>query len=206
MMVLMYKLLLTSAGFENPKIGKEFLKLINDNPSITKVLFIPTASRTEDELYYVEKSKKELLAVGIKEENIIIYNLDYRISNEALDEINVVYICGGNTFYLLHKIREAKFDIVLTELIQSGIIYVGASAGSLLVGPNINIPDYSDSNDIGISDYTGLNITNTVIVPHYSEEQKERIEEAKQKTKYPVIPLTDSQALLIIDENITIIE
>lgn len=202
----MYKLLLTSAGFENPKIGKEFLKLINNNPSTTKVLFIPTASRTEDELYYVEKSRNELLAVGIKEENITTYNLDYRISNKVLDELSVVYVCGGNTFYLLHKIREAKFDIVLTKLIQSGITYVGASAGSLLVGPNINIPDYSDSNDISISDYTGLNITNTVIVPHYSEEQKERIEEAKQKTKYPVIPLTDSQALLIIDENITIIE
>jgi len=202
----MYKLLLTSAGFENPKIGKEFLKLINNNPSITKVLFIPTASRTESELYYVEKSRKELLSVGIKEENIITYNLDYIISNEALDEISVVYVCGGNTFYLLHKIRESNFDIVLTKLIQSGITYVGASAGSLVVGPNINIPDYSDSNDISISDFNGLNITDTVIVPHYSEEQKERIEESKQNTKYPIIPLTDGQALLIINENVTIIE
>jgi peptidase E len=48
---LMYKLLLTSAGFENAKIGKEFLRLINNNPATTKVLFIPTASRTEEELY-----------------------------------------------------------------------------------------------------------------------------------------------------------
>lgn len=202
----MYKLLLTSAGFENPKVGNEFLKLINNNPSIVKVLFIPTASRTEDELYYVEESRKELLDVGIKEENIIIYNLDYTISNDVLDEISVVYVCGGNTFYLLNKIREVKFDSVLNKLMQNGVLYVGASAGSLVVGPNINIPDYSDTNDICISDFNGLNITDIVVVPHYLEKQKERIDEAKKITKYPIVPLTDSQALLIIDGNMTIIE
>lgn len=202
----MCKLLLTSAGFENPKIGKEFLKLINNNPSTTKILFIPTASRTEEELYYVEKSKEELLEVGIKEENIIIYNLDSTISNETLNEISVVYVCGGNTFYLLYRIREAKFEILLTKLIQHGILYVGVSAGSLLVGPNINIPDYSDSNDISISDFNGLNITNIVVVPHYSEEQKEIIKEAKQNTKYSIMPLTDRQALLIVGDDKTIIE
>ncbi|MCB2291549.1 Type 1 glutamine amidotransferase-like domain-containing protein [Clostridium sp. CS001] len=202
----MYKLLLTSAGFENPKVGNEFLKLINNNPSIVKVLFIPTASRTEDELYYVEESRKELLDVGIKEENIIIYNLDYTISNDVLDKISVVYVCGGNTFYLLNKIREVKFDSVLNKLMQSGVIYVGASAGSLVVGPNINIPDYSDSNDICISDFNGLNITDIVVVPHYSDRQKEIIDEAKKNTKYPIVPLTDSQALLIMHGNITIIE
>lgn len=68
--------------------------MINNNPSITKILFIPTASRTEEELYYVEKSKEELLAVGIKEENIIIYNLDSTIPDEILNEISVVYVCG----------------------------------------------------------------------------------------------------------------
>jgi peptidase E len=205
-MILVHKLLLTSAGFENPRIGKEFLKLIDNEPSITKVLFIPTASRTEDELFYVEKSRQELLAVGIKEENILVYNLDYRISYEVLDEISVIYVCGGNTFYLLHKIKEVGFDAVLARLIQNGILYVGASAGSLLACPNINIPDRSDSNDIGINDFNGLNFTDTVIVPHYSNEQRERIEEAKQKTKYPLIPLTDNQALLIINGEIRVIE
>lgn len=40
----MKKLLLTSAGFLNPKIGDEFLKLLSKNPKDIKVLFIPTAS------------------------------------------------------------------------------------------------------------------------------------------------------------------
>lgn len=202
----MSRLLLTSAGFENPKIGMEFLKLINNDPSNVKVLFIPTAATSEEALFCVEKSRKELLSVGIKNENIITYNLDYMISYEALKEIGVVYVCGGNTFYLLHKIRESKFDITLKNLIKNGIIYVGASAGSLLAGPNINIPDRSEGNDIGISDFTGLNITDVVIKPHYSEEYKEKIEQVKQKTKYLITTLTDSQALLIIDEDMTVIE
>lgn len=76
----------------------------------------------------------------------------------------------------------------------------------MLAGPNINIPDYSDSNDIGISDFNGLNITNIVVIPHYSEEQKEIIKEARQKTKYSIMHLTDRQALLIVGDDKTIIE
>lgn len=75
-----------------------------------------------------------------------------------------------------------------------------------ILGLYINIPDYSDLNDIGISDFNGLNITNIVVVPHYLEEQKEIIKEARQKTKYSIIHLTDRQALLIVGDDKTIIE
>ncbi len=37
----MKKLLLTSAGFENPKIGKLFLELINKSASETKIILFP---------------------------------------------------------------------------------------------------------------------------------------------------------------------
>lgn len=202
----MKKLLLTSAGFENPKVGSEFLKLINNSPSTTKVLFIPTASRTEEELFYVNKSREELLKVGIKEENIIVYNLDYIISKAELTQINVVYICGGNTFYLLHRIREVSFDSILDKLIQAGVVYVGASAGSLVTGPDINIPDYLASNDICLKAFNGLNYTDKIIIPHYSEEAAEMVERTKASTNHPVITLTDKQALLVIDEKEVIIE
>ena len=39
----MKKLLLTSAGFENPKIGEEFLKSVNKPVSEIKIIFVPTA-------------------------------------------------------------------------------------------------------------------------------------------------------------------
>lgn len=202
----MSKILLTSAGFENPIVGNEFLNLVNKTPSTIKVLFIPTASRAEEELYYVEKSKEELLSIGIEEKNIITFNLDYDLSEEELNKIDVIYVCGGNTFYLLHRVRETKFDKVIMDFISSGKVYVGVSAGSVLAGPNINIRNLYKDNDIGIEDFQGLNITDIIVIPHYTEEEKEKIEQIKEDTKYEIITLTDNQALLIIDEDIKVIE
>jgi len=44
------------------------LELVNKPVSEIKVLFIPTASRTKEELIYVEKSRQELLDSGILKE------------------------------------------------------------------------------------------------------------------------------------------
>lgn len=202
----MSKILLTSAGFENPIVGNEFLNLVNKTPSIIKVLFIPTASRTEEELYYVKKSKEELLSFGIEEKNIITFNLDYDLSKEELNRFDAIYVCGGNTFYLLHRVRETKFDKVIMDFVSSGKVYVGVSAGSLLAGPNIKIKDLYKDNDIGIKDFRGLNLTNITVIPHYTEEAKEKIEQIKEDIKYEIITLTDNQALLIIDEDIKVVE
>ncbi len=111
----MKKLLLTSAGFENIKIGEKFLELVNKSVSEIKVLFIPTASRSKGQLFYVEKSKQELLDLDILKNNIINFNLDKELSREELGTFDAIYICGGNTFYLLHKIRESKFDEIIKK-------------------------------------------------------------------------------------------
>jgi dipeptidase E len=199
------KMLLTSAGFENPKIGKEFLRLINKPTSEIKILFIPTASRTKNELLYIEKSKKEILGLGIKKENINIYNLDRKISNEELNKINAIYVCGGNTFYLLHKIKESGFGKKIKEMIMKGIVYCGASAGSILVSPDIGISGI-EKNDIGIKDLTGLNLTDKIISPHYAKEDEEIVRKFEKDTGRKITRLTDTQALLIEGDEIKILE
>ena len=203
------KLLLTSAGFKNPKIGKEFLRLINKPISKIKILFIPTAARTDEELHYVELAKKELIDLGIKKENIHIYNLDREISDNELKEINSIYVCGGNTFYLLHKVRESKFNEKIKEIINKGVVYCGASAGSILVCPDIEIAygdGEGDKNDIGLKDFTGLSLTNHIISPHYIDEEEKVISEYEEETGNKITRLTDKQALLVEGNEERIVE
>src|SRR3989339_786796 len=61
----MKKLLLTSTGFANENIINQFNKLIDKPISQIKILFVPTAARSQEELKYVEESKKELFEIGI---------------------------------------------------------------------------------------------------------------------------------------------
>ncbi len=194
----MRKLLLTSAGFDNPKLGEKFLELIGKDPKEIKVLFIPIAARTDEEKHYTNESKKELLDLGIKD--IIEYNLEGDIPKE----FDAIYVCGGNTFYLLHKIRETGFDKKLIGFIDQGKVYVGVSAGSIIMGPLIGIAAPFDQNEIGLKDLTGLNLIDSVITPHYTLEEKEIID--KFEGEHKIIRLTDQQAVLVLGDSIEVIE
>lgn len=199
----MKKLLLTSAGFENPKIAEYFLSLIKKQPQDIKILFIPTASRTLEEISYVNGSRQELLSLGLKKENIIEYISGAALYQEVLDTLDSIYVCGGNTFYLMSVLKKTGFNKKIIELVDKGAVYVGVSAGSIIAGPDIEIagigPD-SDTNDIHLKDLSALNLCNSIIYPHYDPKNKiieKHIKLYEQKTKKKVIRLTNNQALLI---------
>jgi len=200
----MKKLLLTSTGFANENIINQFNKLIDKPISQIKILFVPTAARSQEELKYVEESKKELFELGILKTNLRIINLDKPVLFEEVKNFDMIYVCGGNTFYLLKKIRESGFDKVIKKFVALGKLYFGVSAGSILVCPNIEIAKPFDENDINLTDLTGLNLIDVVVSPHYCLEDKSIIDSFKKKNK--VIPLTDNQALLILGDKIKLIE
>ena len=202
----MTKLLLTSTGLANQNITNQFLQIIDKPVSQIKIIFVPTASRTEEELKYVHESKKELLDLGISENNIKTLNLDMPVSFEEVEDFDVIYVCGGNTFYLLKKVRETGFDKVIIEFAKTDKLYFGVSAGSILVCPNIDIASPFDENDVNLTDLTGLNLTDVIVSPHYKDEEKLIIDDFKKKSQYEVVPLTDEQALLVIDGETKIVE
>jgi len=205
----MTKLLLTSTGLANQNIKNQFLQIIDKPISQVKIIFVPTASRSKEELKYVDKSKKELLDLGIPENNIKTLNLDKHVSFQDVEGFDVIYVCGGNTFYLLKKVRETGFDKVIFEFVKTDKLYLGVSAGSILVNPDISAASTGlepDENDVGLTDLTGLNLTEIIVSPHYCEEEKPIIDKFKKKSQYKVVPLTDSQALLVIGMETKIIE
>ena len=53
---------------------------------------------------------------------------------------------------------------------------------------------------------SGFSFTNTAVFPHFKNELKEEVEEFRKKANYPVIELTDNQALLIIGNEEKILE
>ena len=55
----MKKMLLTSNGLSTPEIREVFHEMTGNDGKNVRVLFIPTASRTEEELVYVRKTYEE---------------------------------------------------------------------------------------------------------------------------------------------------
>lgn len=201
----MTKLILTSTGFASQNISNRFLSLINKPVSKIKVIFVPTAARSEEELKYINEAKKELLDIKIQENNIKTLNLNNPIKYEEIKDYDAMYVCGGNTFYLLKKVRESGFDKAITEFVKKDKLYFGVSAGSIIVCSNIEIASPCDENDVNLKDLKGLNLVDVIVSPHYCEKERQDVEKFKKKSKIPVITLTDSQALLVIDDNKEII-
>lgn len=171
-------LLLTSTSWkENEEIKNEFFVLTNKIPSDIKILFVNTAKKGDYEWGYAKGNIEELKEAGIKEDNIIIVNLDKKIEENDLKNIDIVYVCGGNTFHYLYKIRKIGLDIKIKELVEQGASYFGMSAGGILAGPKIDIAQIcdGDTNDINLQDLKGLQLTNIIILPHYLPTYEDEI-------------------------------
>lgn len=194
------KLLLTSTGLATAKIRTTFLRLVNKPADQIKIIFVPTAaSRTEEEKKYVDQSKQELLNLGINPKNIITISLDQPVTYSAIRAGDVIYVCGGNTFYLLDRIRKTGFEKIIRQFLSAGHLYFGVSAGSIIVGPDISIAIPYDENDVKMIDFLGLRIIDTIIHAHYVSSEREFVTNFQQKIKFQVVPINDKQAFLIID-------
>lgn len=131
------KVLLTSAGFENKRIEETFLALTGKKPEDIKAVFIPAAAIDADAIEVLPKCLHDLLDCGIPKDNIRVYDLHADMSREELMGYDAVYVCGGNTEYLLERINEKGFRNTLLLFIKQGGVYVGVSAGSLAAAGNL---------------------------------------------------------------------
>lgn len=201
------KYLLTSAGLP-PEVSPTLLKILNKSPNEVRVCFIPTAADPEEDKWFLEKDKKRLSELGFS-----ITEIDLKQENEdslrdKLAKFDLIFVEGGNTFYLMKYIRESRFDKIIKEFSDRDIIYIGVSAGSYVAGPDISPAQWKyaeDKNIVGLKDLRGMGLVNFIISPHYRPEHEPIINKNKDSVSCPIIALTDSQAVLVENSNIRFI-
>ncbi|MBI4120452.1 MAG: Type 1 glutamine amidotransferase-like domain-containing protein, partial [Parcubacteria group bacterium] len=164
---------LTSTGISSKNVYDRFKKII-DSKSSKRAVIITTASSGKENNQYSQSALSQLKSVGF---NVIDF---YDFENDGLKDLSqydVVYVCGGNTFKLMKFAREMNFDKEIESLLKRDGIYIGVSAGSLIVGPSIQIANEVDPdvNEIGLTDFNGFNITDLIFFPLYSYECEEVI-------------------------------
>jgi len=200
------KLLLTSTGLTNINVRGKFISLFEKDFSNTKVLFVTSASESPRQEWYVNQSREELLELGIKEENFVEYHDGDKPSKDVLDEIDLIYVCGGNTFHLLEELKKSSLDKDIIEMIKKDIFYIGASAGSIIVTPTIGVAKPWDSNDRELKDLSGFSLINFTLVPHYENKDEETIIGIERELGVEIKRITDDQAVLVLDDGVMIIK
>lgn len=131
------KALLTSAGFDNPELGRLFLRMAGKPAAELRVLFIPTAAIEPDAIDMLPACLNDLRGLGIPDAHIRVCDLHRPVQPGDLDEVDAVYVCGGDTAYLLARVHEAGFDAALRVFLGRDGVYVGVSAGSVIAAQNL---------------------------------------------------------------------
>lgn len=173
------RVLLTSAGLETEEIKEYFVKMTGKNMADVKALFIPTAAIDAEAIEVLPKCMNDLLKCGIPNKNIRVFDLHAGMEPAELQKYDVVYLCGGNTAYLLERINATGFNVTLMEYIRANGMVIGVSAGSILFCNNL-------------ADNLGL--LNTKLDVHCPDG------ETRGKVEYPIkdnVRLTNTCALVI---------
>src|SRR5512145_2405154 len=86
---------------------------------------------------------------------------------DVLRRAALVYVPGGNTFLLNHRLHVSGVMPYLRKKIQAGLPFVGFSAGTVLCGPNILTA--SDMNTVETPHFEGLNLIPFNFFAHYAD-------------------------------------
>jgi len=200
------KLFLTSSCVSE-NLREPFLKFLGKEPKNIKLYFIPTASDVEDEKFYTCKSMDDFSAIGI---NPIWYSLKFKSKEQIAKELadaDVIWINGGNTFYLLDVARKTDFMETVDDLVRNkGVMYGGTSAGSILASPTIEAAgwggDGADKNTVELTDLTSFGFVPFTTHVHY-EPEIEKADLLSHKTVTPFYAIPDGCAVEVNNGNIT---
>lgn len=199
------KLFLTSAAH---KVLPTIATMLGRPAKGMKLAFIPTASDPYgDNKPWMDADRAKLIELGF-----LVTDFDLKDKNEAdtraeLSKYDVIFVAGGNTYYLLDYARKSGFLVVAKELAKKGTIYIGSSAGSYLACPTIEASGWkhADRNIVGLKDLRALGLVDFIVVAHYEPDLSEAIEAGKKSTKYPVIVLTDQQMVVVTDDKYEVV-
>ena len=190
-------LLLCSSGrFFTEEAQRLFKKPLKES----KIAYIITAAKGVTDTTYMEERKKRMKELDFDYEEIDIEGQTEEKLSELLYYKDIIFVEGGNTFYLLKATRKSNFDQVLKRCLRRGALYVGASAGSYLVCPTIEMATWKHQDKYdhcGLTNLDALYLVPFLITAHYTDEYKKLIQEKVKDSTYPVKILTDKQALLV---------
>ena len=160
-----------------------------------QVLFIPTAGNVEEYRGYIDMDN----SVCARE-----------TAQAKIFQSKLLYISGGNTFYLLQELKKKELLFLIKEQIADGMVYVGESAGAIITAKDIDYNKIMDDKAVAkeLNDTEALNEADFYVLPHVGEEPFAESAQAILITygdKLNLLPLNNRQAVLVEDEEVKVL-
>ena len=155
------------------------------------VAYLPAGSLSNTWQDLTEKAFRGLALVEtINTELMALPEMEAILRKAAL-----VYIPGGNTYLLNHRLHISKFVDYLRKKVNAGMPLVAFSVGTVLCGPNILTSN--DINMVASPYFTGLDVTPFNFSVHAPQDELSRRAKNNWLTDYHVF--YDNPVLLLAD-------
>ena len=147
-------------------LASKFLPKFFDMKKKHNCLFVGYAD--EDKDFYSESNVTFLKELGF---NVFCLDKNYKFE----DEIDMIYVRGGNTTQLLHLLKEYNQFEKIGELVRNGVLFVGTSAGSIIAGTEtewtlVSEPyNFDMKGKFGENALWGYGFINKIILVHASK-------------------------------------
>jgi dipeptidase E len=171
------RFLLTSNGISNVSINDALVELLGKPISEASALCIPTGTHPFRDgpagvyQFISGTAPSPMCGLGWKSLGVLELTALPSIEREhwiaAVQETDALLVWGGNTFYLCHWMRDSGFAALFPSL-RRELVYVGVSAGSMVVTPDFG-ESYDARNPTAGSD-DGLGLVDFSLAPHLDHE------------------------------------
>lgn len=169
------KLLLTSAGIKNESLKNTLIEMLGKPICESNALCIPTA------IYAIPNGPRHaweflsgqattpMCELGWKTMGVLeltaLSSIDKELWVPLVKEVDVILVNGGDPLYLSYWMIQSGFAELLLEL---DVVYVGLSAGSMVMAPHIGY-DFVAWKQLNGTDET-LNLVDFALFPHLDHD------------------------------------
>ena len=207
------KLLLTSGGIVNNSIRSALVEMMGKPIAEATALFVPTAEQPLGP-FFVGRSAENLLQQEWKAFGVLELTALPSIPQEAwlpkLEAADVLLVGGGDPLYLCYWMQQSGLADLLTGPELRETVYVGMSAGSMVLAPNIGQEFVNwRPPTAGDSDKT-LGLVDFAMFPHLDNPDlpKNTLDVAEKwaaKLTVPGYVVDDDTAIRVIDGAVEVI-
>jgi dipeptidase E len=209
------KLLLTSSGISNPSIENALVELLGKPIAESSALIVPTAiypfreGPTGAWRAISGKTDSPFSGLGWKSLGVLELTALPSIKEESwaplVRETDALLVWGGHVMYLCYWMRQSGLADLLPSL--SDLVYVGVSAGSIVMTPyngdvefNLQtIPEGSDATREGDRALGFVDFTVRVHVDREGFESMAEVEKWAAGIPVPTYAIDDETAIRVID-------
>ncbi len=209
------KLLLTSGGITNPSILNALVHLLDKPIEECKALCIPTAGYAIPNgidyawSFISGQEESHMCDLGWKRVGVLeltaLPSIPREIWEPKLRETDVLLVNGGDPLYLNHWMKESGVAELLPSL---NLVYVGLSAGSMIMAPRIGEifvnwkQPTKDDTTLGLVDFSIFPHLDHIKLPENTLETADAWATTIQGTSYAI---DDATAIIVVDGNVQIV-